>query len=335
MAVREDPGAAEAGCRLESVATREELAGLLAERRARADVSLRELEAWANRAGGVRLPRATCSDMLAGRRFPKKALMLTFLRGCHVPEGRLAEWARAWERVKVAEEAAEPGAPRDERGRVARVARVHRMARRGIGLAAGLIVPVLSVTVLIVTALIVTVLIVIAYRQWGRGLAPPPTSTSAAPPPGRTVTDDGRAFGAGGSSRFVVQVDAANTGVRLTRRLDAGIAMQAAFITVNGSGAGRWQPLPGEPAYRWRDQTVEISPRLTAGRRTLTITNTFESSTQDFNEFGYVIEQRVNGVWSRADVVDVGPAHPAAEAAHDYRITGQTYAGVREFDYRN
>jgi hypothetical protein len=317
MAVREDPGAAEAGCRLESVATREELAGLLAERRARADVSLRELEAWANRAGGVRLPRATCSDMLAGRRFPKKALMLTFLRGCHVPEGRLAEWARAWERVKVAEEAAEPGAPRDERGRVARVARVHRMAQRGIGLAA-----------VVVPALIVIVLIVIAYRQWGRDPAPPP-------PSGRTVTDDGRAFGAGGSSRFVVQVDAANTGVRLTRRLDAGIAMQAAFITVNGSGAGRWQPLPGEPAYRWRDQTVEISPRLTAGRRTLTITNTFESSTQDFNEFGYVIEQRVNGVWSRADVVDVGPAHPAAEAAHDYRITGQTYAGVREFDYRN
>ncbi|MFD0475581.1 hypothetical protein ACFQ0B_50690 [Nonomuraea thailandensis] len=99
----------------ESVSTHEELVALLAEQFARADVSLRELQARADRAGGTRLPRATCADMLAGRRFPRKAVMMAFVRACQVPEHRLPAWERAWERVRLARMPAVPTQCRPQR----------------------------------------------------------------------------------------------------------------------------------------------------------------------------------------------------------------------------
>jgi hypothetical protein len=151
--------------------------------------------------------------------------------------------------------------------------------------------------------------------------------------PGRIVTDDGRAFGIGGSSRFSVAIDPANSGIRVTRRLDAGIGDQNASVTVNGTRIGEWRPLPATPMNSWEDQTVYIPDVLTAGRRRLTFVNKFISSSQDFNEFTYFVDQQVNGVWRRADTVDVGPYSPAAETGHRYRITGQTWSGVRRFHY--
>ncbi|MGW0807825.1 hypothetical protein [Nonomuraea sp. NPDC002799] len=163
---------------------------------------------------------------------------------------------------------------------------------------------------------------------WGLSLA------GASKAPGRIVVDDGRAFGAGGSSRFTVAVHPANTGVRLIRRLDAGIGLQQAAITVNGTPAGTWQPLPGEGVYRWKDQSVDLPPALTEGWRSLTVVNTFVSSTNDFNEFRYDVQHQVDGVWSTADTVDVGPLHTASEIAHDYRLSGhQTFAGTQRFAY--
>ncbi|MFF4197523.1 hypothetical protein [Nonomuraea sp. NPDC001831] len=90
-----------AGPGVESVSCHEGLVRLLAEQFARADVSLRELQARADTAGGPRLPQATCADMLAGRRFPNKAVMVSFLLACGVPEHRVPEWERAWERVRT------------------------------------------------------------------------------------------------------------------------------------------------------------------------------------------------------------------------------------------
>jgi hypothetical protein len=131
-----------------------------------------------------------------------------------------------------------------------------------------------------------------------------------------------------------VTVDPANTGVRLIRRLDAGIGRQRAAITVNGVPAGTWQPLPVQQAFRWQDQSVDLPPAVSAGRRSLAVVNTFVSSDQDFNEFRYVVEQRLDGVWETADTLDVGPQHLESEAAHGYEITGpQTFAGVQEFAY--
>ncbi|MFC5826338.1 hypothetical protein [Nonomuraea insulae] len=304
--VRETPE-----CGLASVSRHEELVRLLAEQFVRADASLRELQARADKAGGTRLPRATCADMLAGRRFPKKAVMVAFLRACQVPEGQVPAWEQAWERVRVAQ------LPGQEPAEITVPPPVPAPDRRRRG----------AVVVAMLASLAAAAALGVLVGAW----MPEPGASET---PGRTLTDDGRAFGQDGSSRFTVTVDPANTGVRLIRRLDAGIGMQSATITVNGSPAGSWQPLPVERAYRWKDQSVDIPPSLSAGRRSLTVVNTFVSSNQDFNEFLYVVKQRVNGVWTTADTVDVGPEHPADEKAHHYRIDDrQTFAGVQSFDY--
>ncbi|UBU18123.1 hypothetical protein [Nonomuraea gerenzanensis] len=405
---------------LESVTRHEELVRLLAEQFARADVSLRELQARADRAGGTRLPRATCADMLAGRRFPKKAVMVAFLRGCRVPEHRLPAWEQAWERVRIArltdmaaraqaeaqaqlnalataslpqppartettpeEVSAHPGATREESPAHAGTAREESPAHAGTAReessahaettperpprhagtarekpsahtattpenpsahagttrekpaappeapqkepSASEIRDRRRPFLLAVLASLAAATLGLLVGSWI------PRQTTPEP---RTVVDDGRAFGPGGSSRFTVTIDPANTGVRLTRRLDAGIGAQRADITVNGAPAGTWQPLPVQHAYRWSDQSVELPPALSAGRRALTVVNTFVSSDQDFNEFLYTVEQQVGGGWKLADTLDVGPRHLDSEAAHDYGITGpQTFAGVQEFAY--
>ncbi|MFI6908065.1 hypothetical protein ACIBKY_42860 [Nonomuraea sp. NPDC050394] len=286
---------------LDSVISHEDLARLLAEEFARADVSLRELETRAERAGGARLPRTTCADMLAGRRFPKKAVMVAFLRGCRVPDDQVPAWERAWDRVRIGrlpaggkEEEAPPAA-----------------GRRWwwVGLSA--------------------LVAVAAIGPWlmARGEAP-----DRAVRPAQVVSDDGRAFPRGGSSRFTVAVDPANTGVRLTRRLDVGVGLQHATITVNGSPAGQWRPLLEDGVYKWRNQVIIIPPHLTAGQRSLTVVNTSVSAS-GYNEFLYTVEHRVGGAWSVADTVDVGRDHAASEAAHDYRVVGEDWADVQTFAY--
>jgi hypothetical protein len=298
------------------VSCHEELVKALAEQFARADVSLRELQARADRAGGVRLPRATCADMLAGRRFPKKALMMAFLRACRVPEQQIPAWERTWERVRLTRMPpgqdrtidSPAGAPPEGRGR-----------RRAIVPAAAAVVAVVAVGV----GLVLT-----AAPRGGTSEESPRDTVD----PSHIVSDDGRAFGGGGSSRFTVTVDPANTGVRLIRRLDVGVALQHATITVNGVPAGIWRPLLGDDTYKWRNQIVELPPGLTAGRRSLTIVNASVGSS-DFNEFRYLVEQQVDGAWSIADTVEVGPDHTASEAVHGYRIVGQGWEGTQTFVY--
>jgi hypothetical protein len=315
-----EPRAAEETCgpAVDAVSRHEDLVKLLAEQFARADVSLRELQARADRMGGTRLPRATCADMLAGRRFPKKAVMMAFLRACEVPEHQLPAWERAWERVRVGRMPAvpEPSRTIEPTGGIGSGARPvgpdrpgathlpgRRRRRAALLVSAALALPAAAVTLIVVT---------------GSPEAP------------RSVTDDGRAFGRGGSSRFTVNVDPAHTRVRLIRRLDANVPLQRAAVSVNGVSAGEWKPLLGG-TYGWVDQSVDIPPALTAGRGSLTVVNTFVSSVWDFNEFLYVAKQKVGDVWSTADTLDVG--HAGSEAAHGYRITGETFHGTRTFDY--
>jgi hypothetical protein len=150
--------------------------------------------------------------------------------------------------------------------------------------------------------------------------------------PGRdTVTDDGRAFGPGGSSRFTVRIDPAGGPVRLVRRLDARVSRQRATIGVNGAPAGQWDPLP-DGLDGWAEQHVDLPPSLTAGQGTLAVVNTFVSSEWDFNEFGYAVEQQIGGAWTTTDTLDVGPGHTGGEAAHGYRIAGETFRGTRTLD---
>ena len=160
-----------------------------------------------------------------------------------------------------------------------------------------------------------------------------PESAKPSAPNRRIVTDDGRAFGPGGWSQFNVTVDPANTGVRLTRRLDSSVSGQSASISVNGTKAGRWAPLDRALTI-WVDQTVELPRSSAKGRRILTVRNTFESSTKDFNEFTYFVDQKIDGIWRRADVVDIGPGHLADEKAHEYHIKKRAWEGTRTFSYR-
>ena len=152
------------------------------------------------------------------------------------------------------------------------------------------------------------------------------------------VFDDGRAFrtadGTEGFSEFRVAIDPANDGVRLTRRLDAGIGNQRAAIFVDGVQVAEW---PGLPATRpeWRDQSVLLPGSATTGKSQITVRNVHipVAGTPDFNEFHYWVDSRVAGAFRRTDAVDVGPLHPEEEQAHAYRIQNQDFEGQRTFTY--
>lgn len=144
------------------------------------------------------------------------------------------------------------------------------------------------------------------------------------------ITDDGRAFGRDPStySQFTVAVDQQNTGVRLTRRYDAGIGEQRASILVDGTDSGvDWEPLPSAGEFAFALQTAELPETATAGKDEIVVRNAFVSSSNDFNEFTYVVESLVDGEWAQTDVVDVGPQSLDDEMAHDYVIEGETWQG--------
>ena len=148
-----------------------------------------------------------------------------------------------------------------------------------------------------------------------------------APPAPNNVTDDGRAFGANGYSQFTVKIDPANTGVRLTRRLDGHIGHQRATILVDGQAVAEWAPLDIPTGCQWVDQSVDLPASATAGKSSIVVRNQFVSSDLDFNEFTYWVDSTVGGQQKRTDTVDVGPKHAADESAHAYSIVSQTWQG--------
>ncbi|MEY9863658.1 hypothetical protein ABH935_009311 [Catenulispora sp. GAS73] len=151
-------------------------------------------------------------------------------------------------------------------------------------------------------------------------LAPPPSQVDPA--------DDGRAFGSGGSSSFTLAVDPANQGVRLTKRLDASIANQVMNVAVDGTVVGQWAALP-QSLGNYVDEAVDLPVSATGGKSSITVTNTFVSSTLDVNEFHYWADSLVNGLMRRTDSLDVGPNHTADESAHHYSIAKETWEGTR------
>lgn len=85
-----------------SAQTRSQLSALLRTIHLRADrPSLRTLEAR-TRHDSTPLSKTVVSEMLKGTRLPRKAVMVSFLRTCGVPEDRMEPWHRAWERVPLA-----------------------------------------------------------------------------------------------------------------------------------------------------------------------------------------------------------------------------------------
>ncbi|MEU4195251.1 DUF2961 domain-containing protein [Kribbella sp. NPDC026611] len=146
----------------------------------------------------------------------------------------------------------------------------------------------------------------------------------------KSLSDDGRAFL--GGSTFTMKVDPANTGVRLTRRMDLRIGNQRAKVLVDGVPVGEWAPRKAEGA-QWADQTVDLPASATAGKSEITITNQFISSDLDFNEFAYWVDSLVGGQVKRTDTLDVGPNHVADEQAHGYSIDRQNWSGEHAMAY--
>ncbi|MGW6276760.1 DUF2961 domain-containing protein [Kribbella sp. NPDC055071] len=146
----------------------------------------------------------------------------------------------------------------------------------------------------------------------------------------QSFSDDGRAFL--GGSKFTMKVDPANTGVKLTRRMDLRIGNQRAKILVDGVQVGEWAPLKAQGA-QWLDQVVDLPASATAGKSQITITNEFSSSDLDFNEFTYWADSIVGATTIRTDTLDVGPDHVADEQAHAYSITQQNWSGSHAMAY--
>ncbi|GHF14098.1 hypothetical protein GCM10017786_54730 [Amycolatopsis deserti] len=146
------------------------------------------------------------------------------------------------------------------------------------------------------------------------------------------LADDGRAYGAGGSS-FTAAVAPDNDGVRITRRIDAGIGEQRADLLVGGRPAGQFYSGPARAGGGWMDQVVEVPADLTRNRSQVQVATRFVSSSEDVNEFRYEVHSLVGGRWVRTDVLDVGHNHPNEEAVHGYTVDGQRWAGLRRFRY--
>jgi len=145
--------------------------------------------------------------------------------------------------------------------------------------------------------------------------------------PQPAISDDGRAHK--GTSTFTLQVDPDNQGVELRRRFDATSAQQVADVTVDGEPAGRWEATD-DHAGTWSYQTLTLPAELTAGKSSITVTNTYVSATIDWNEFRYWADSVVGDETVRTDELDVGTsaAARASEQEHDYAITAQAWTGT-------
>ncbi|MFC5826324.1 glycoside hydrolase family 172 protein [Nonomuraea insulae] len=143
----------------------------------------------------------------------------------------------------------------------------------------------------------------------------------------RTEADEGRAFGANGSSEFTVAVDPGNDGVRLTRRIDPAIGHQVAKVLVDGQEVAQWPPSRPGASGMWAEEVVDLPASATKGKSKITVKNVFVSSDLDYNEFTYWVDSG----GARTDTVDVGDA--SSEAAHAYTIVAQAWQGERIFAF--
>jgi hypothetical protein len=162
----------------------------------------------------------------------------------------------------------------------------------------------------------------------------------------KTVTDIGRAFT--GSSTFRAAIQTPNEGVVLTRRLDQGIADQAADVYVGDppKKVGTWKTKGTDGSNYWLDDGFEIPENFTNGEIQIQITVKVQRPTTptgsaastvsapEWNEFYYWVKTRQDRNLVQTDTLDVGDI--ASEKAHKYEIepeTSQTWTGTRTLSY--
>ena len=141
------------------------------------------------------------------------------------------------------------------------------------------------------------------------------TVPAAAVPPSAPLTRSGLAFT--GSSSFTLHIDPNNAGVRLVRRFDYALPDQTAQVYVDGALAGRFSS-PGSTngPYFWRDASVTLPARLTAGhsRIEVTIANT---APQPFTAFTYWAYPLTGQTGEPSDTLQMTPA---SETAHAFTV---------------
>ena len=103
---------------LAAVRTRDDLLALLRTVYIRADKpSLRTLEARTRHSASP-VSKTAAAEMLHGVRFPRKAVMVAFVRAWGVPDDVIEPWRRAWEQAAASEESsAQSGATQAASGR--------------------------------------------------------------------------------------------------------------------------------------------------------------------------------------------------------------------------
>lgn len=137
------------------------------------------------------------------------------------------------------------------------------------------------------------------------------------------ITDAGRAFK--GYSQFQMSIDPSNSGVTLTRRMDAQIADQKAKVYVDNQLVGEWYT-PGksdQPVYRNVD--FYIPGGFTKNKSEITVKVEFVDSQIDWNEFYYWAY--CDGVLT--DQLDIGDT--SSESQHQYVINQQNWQGQRTY----
>lgn len=156
--------------------------------------------------------------------------------------------------------------------------------------------------------------------------------------------DDGRAFGAGGGSQMTLQLDPANSKCSLTRRVDLSVGNQVISVAIDGDTVGQLSTGDAQNST-WSDQVIELTPSVTKGKSSITVSTKFVSSDLDANEFFYALHCTTDEEswstsaygpstdWTLMDLVNVGPNNPHNEKAHSYKITQQTWEGLREYIY--
>ncbi len=138
------------------------------------------------------------------------------------------------------------------------------------------------------------------------------------PAPIRNLLEDGGRVHNGESS-FVMQVDPANEGVVLSRRLDFGVPDQTAEVYVDGQLIGVWTDAGSNSVDRWRDSSFEVPVAFTAGKSQVLVSVRDLPGGSDWTEFRYWADSRFVGTTVRTDALDVGRA--ASEADHSYQVT--------------
>lgn len=151
------------------------------------------------------------------------------------------------------------------------------------------------------------------------------------------IEDDGVAFGEGGYISFDVDIDENNEGIKLVRRVDAGISDQIIDVYVDDAKLSEsWNSGQGSAGYNWLDCEYEIPAEYTSGRSSVNIRLEYvRSSGSDANAFYIWTYSKLNGTYQLTDEFDVSYEKLDSGKPEDKNFIGEniTWNGERSYQY--